>query len=280
MVTVAVPYHLDERLAAFDAGVPVDLEVVVELPAGDAWHRMSALYEQVAQVVASYSDRVPVVISGDCTTSLGVLAGLQRGGHEVGVVWFDAHADFHTEDTTTSGYLGGLPLALAAGVGTLRLPAALGLHPVARAGSSSSTRATPTRLSRSCSAVPRSGAPASGTSTRTSCPTARCMCTSMSMSATPRPYLTCSIPCLPAARRRSWWQRSSASSRRARSLPWVSRLPGTTTALPCPPTTTCCNAWCGLAPGEHRLQQSNHLVDQGSPFRHSDLARGRRRHSS
>jgi len=130
MVTVAVPYHLDERLAAFDAGVPVDLEVVVELPAGDAWHRMSALYEQVAQVVASYSDRVPVVISGDCTTSLGVLAGLQRGGHEVGVVWFDAHADFHTEDTTTSGYLGGLPLALAAGVGTLRLPAALGLHPV------------------------------------------------------------------------------------------------------------------------------------------------------
>ncbi len=45
-------------------------------------------------------------------------------------MWFDAHADFHTQDTTTSGYLGGLPLALAAGVGTLTLPAALGLHPV------------------------------------------------------------------------------------------------------------------------------------------------------
>lgn len=131
MVTVAVPYHLDERLAAFELGVPVDHEVMVELPAGDAWHRMSVLYEQVAQVVASYRDRVPVVASGDCTTSLGVLAGLQRGGQEVGIVWFDAHADFHTEDTTTSGYLGGLPLALAAGVGTLTLPAALGLHAVA-----------------------------------------------------------------------------------------------------------------------------------------------------
>jgi len=92
---------------------------------------MSALYEQVAQVVASCSNRVPVVISGDCTTSIGVLAGLQRGGHEVGIVWFDAHADLHTEDMTTSGYLGGLPLALAAGVGMLRLPAALGLNPVA-----------------------------------------------------------------------------------------------------------------------------------------------------
>jgi len=131
MVTLAVPYHLDERLAAFDVGMPVDHEVTVELPAGDTWHRMSALYEQVAQVVASYPDRVPVVVSGDCTTSLGVLAGLQRGGHEVGIVWFDAHADFHTQDTTTSGYLGGLPLALAAGVGTLTLPAALGLHSVA-----------------------------------------------------------------------------------------------------------------------------------------------------
>jgi len=130
MVTVAVPYHLDERLVAFDVGVPVDREVMVELPAGDAWHRMSALYEQVAQVVAGSPDQVPIVISGDCTTSLGVLAGLQRSGHDVGIVWFDAHADFHTQDTTTSGYLGGLPLALAAGVGTLTLPAALGLHPV------------------------------------------------------------------------------------------------------------------------------------------------------
>lgn len=130
MATVAVPYHLDERLTAFKVDVPVDQEVTVELPAADAWRRMSVLYEQVARVVLSYRDQVPVVVSGDCTTSLGVLAGLQRGGHEVGIVWFDAHADFHTEDTTTSGYLGGLPLALAAGVGTLTLPAALGLHRV------------------------------------------------------------------------------------------------------------------------------------------------------
>ncbi len=65
MVTAAVPYHLDRRLAAFDVGTPVDRDVVVELPAGDAWHRMSALYEQVAHVVASYPNRVPIVVSGD-----------------------------------------------------------------------------------------------------------------------------------------------------------------------------------------------------------------------
>lgn len=48
----------------------------------------------------------------------------------MGVVWFDAYADFHTEETTTSGYLGGMPLALAVGIGTLTLPTALGLRPV------------------------------------------------------------------------------------------------------------------------------------------------------
>lgn len=53
-----------------------------------------------------------------------------RAGHDLGVVWFDAHADFHTEATTTSGYLGGMPLALAAGVGTPTLPDLLGLRPV------------------------------------------------------------------------------------------------------------------------------------------------------
>ena len=124
-----MPYHLDERLADFTVGVPVDHEVVVDLPEAGPWARMAALYEQVAAVVSEQAEP-PLVFSGDCTTSLGVLAGLQRAGHEVGIVWFDAHADFHTEATSTSGYLGGMPLALAAGVGTLTLPDALGLRPV------------------------------------------------------------------------------------------------------------------------------------------------------
>ncbi len=129
MANVAVPYHLDERLDPFDIGVPVDHEITAHLPEGTPWQRMAVLYEQVAQTVSGL-DSPPLVVSGDCTTSLGVLAGLQRSGHNVGIVWFDAHADFHTEDTTTSGYLGGMPLALAVGVGLPTLPAALGLRPV------------------------------------------------------------------------------------------------------------------------------------------------------
>jgi len=131
MATLAVPYHLDEHLDPFTVGVPVDHEITAPLPPGDPWSRMAVLYEAVASVV-SRQESPALVVSGDCTTSLGVLAGLRRSGHDVGVVWLDAHADFHTEATTTSGYLGGMPLALAAGIGTLTLPAALGLNPVSQ----------------------------------------------------------------------------------------------------------------------------------------------------
>lgn len=129
MLTIAVPYHLDERLPALTGAFPLDVEIAPDLPPGTPWQRMAVLYEQVAGQVAG-APAPALVVSGDCTTSLGVLAGLQRAGRDPGVVWFDAHADFHTEDTTSSGYLGGMPLALAAGIGTLTLPDALGMRPV------------------------------------------------------------------------------------------------------------------------------------------------------
>jgi len=127
MRLLRVPYHLDDRLDPFDPGVPADAEITADLPPGDPWARMAVLYERVAGAVRSGP---AVVASGDCTTALGVLAGLQRAGRDPSIVWLDGHADFHTVDTTTSGYLGGFPLALAVGRGDLALPAALGLRPV------------------------------------------------------------------------------------------------------------------------------------------------------
>ena len=129
MLTVSVPYHLDERVPGFAPG-PVDVTVTEDLPPGDPWERMAVLYESVATAVAGAAGAPVLVLSSDCTTSLGVLAGLQRAGHDPAVVWLDAHANFHTEATTSSGYLGGMPLALAVGVGTLTLPRLLRLRPV------------------------------------------------------------------------------------------------------------------------------------------------------
>ena len=58
----------------------------------------------------------PVSVAGDCVSSLGMLAGLQRAGRSPDrVVWLDAHGDFHTWSTTTTQYIGGMPLAMFVG---------------------------------------------------------------------------------------------------------------------------------------------------------------------
>ena len=45
----------------------------------------------------------------------GRLAGLQRAGHDPSIVWFDAHGDIHTIASSTSQYLGGMPLRMIIG---------------------------------------------------------------------------------------------------------------------------------------------------------------------
>jgi len=99
---------------------------------GEPWTDLIDLYRPLRDAVtrAAECQRTVVVVSGDCVASLAVLAGIQHTGVQPALVWFDAHGDFHTEETTTSGYLGGLPLAKAVGRGDRTLPDGLGLHPV------------------------------------------------------------------------------------------------------------------------------------------------------
>jgi arginase len=59
-----------------------------------------------------------------------VLAGLQRAGIEAGVVWFDAHGDVQTMETSTSGYLGGMPVRVMVGYRPELVADAIGLHPI------------------------------------------------------------------------------------------------------------------------------------------------------
>lgn len=131
MSVLSVPYHLD----GFEPPLHPELVLAPELPDGGPWDRMAALYELVAQhvAVARAAGRVPVVQSGDCTTSLGIVAGLQRAGTDPVLVWFDAHGDLQTPQTSTSGYLGGMPLRQLIGDADRTVPDALGLRPVAEA---------------------------------------------------------------------------------------------------------------------------------------------------
>lgn len=69
------------------------------------------LAERVGQLVQQ--QQFPLILAGDCNSCLGTLAGL--AGCEVGLIWFDAHGDFNTPETTLSGFFDGMALAIATG---------------------------------------------------------------------------------------------------------------------------------------------------------------------
>jgi arginase len=73
---------------------------------------------------------IPVSISGDCCTSMAVLAALQQNGHAPLLLWLDAHGDFNTAEITTSGFLGGMPLAMISGRGDQQFVNSVGLSPL------------------------------------------------------------------------------------------------------------------------------------------------------
>ncbi len=74
----------------------------------------------LAEAAFAASDgAMPIFLGGDHSLSAGTLAGVARrakaGGRPLFVLWLDAHADFHTLDSTTSGNLHGSPVAYAVG---------------------------------------------------------------------------------------------------------------------------------------------------------------------
>lgn len=58
-----------------------------------------------------------LVIGGDHSLAIGTLAGLSDSCNRLGILWIDAHADFNTPESSPSGNLHGMPLAVACGKG-------------------------------------------------------------------------------------------------------------------------------------------------------------------
>jgi arginase len=83
----------------------------------------------VAVRAAREARRFPLVLGGNCNSSVGVLSGLTPARRAV--FWFDAHGDLNTPDTTASGFLDGTGLATALGHCWHRLAAGIpGFQPV------------------------------------------------------------------------------------------------------------------------------------------------------
>lgn len=97
--------------------------------------RMGILGQALADEIAAVREagHLPIAIVGDCTFSMGVLAGLQRDIPALTLVWYDAHGDFNTPETTPSGFIGGMPLAMLCGRGeqTIRIGAGAQIQPEA-----------------------------------------------------------------------------------------------------------------------------------------------------
>ncbi len=70
----------------------------------------------------------PVSVAGDCCTTIGFLAGMQKAGIDPTLIWFDAHGDFNTWETSPSGFLGGMPLAMLVGRGEQQLVDGVGME--------------------------------------------------------------------------------------------------------------------------------------------------------
>ena len=107
---------LEQSLRA--AGYPVR-RASVRLP--DAfhteWRALSVIHEQIAALVLQTraSGERALILSGNCApAALGVL-GAAESRIDTAVLWLDAHADFNTPETSPSGFLDGMALAIALG---------------------------------------------------------------------------------------------------------------------------------------------------------------------
>jgi arginase len=133
---IALPYH--DGLAGVDRGRgptrllavaeasgvlaalegPASVEIVDPVDAADPEAaRVFELSRRLARRVrtAVADGAFPVVLAGDCNSCLGTVAGCGTRG--MGVVWFDAHADFDSPEDSRSGSLDGMGLAMLTGRG-------------------------------------------------------------------------------------------------------------------------------------------------------------------
>lgn len=86
-----------------------------------------ALAKQVSNIMGD--ERFPVVLGGDHSIAIGTIAGIAKHKKNTGVIWFDAHGDLNTPETTPSGNIHGMPLAVSLGIGHPDLVHILGYAP-------------------------------------------------------------------------------------------------------------------------------------------------------
>ena len=71
------------------------------------------LYQNVRKIIQQ--GKIPLTIGGDHSIAIGSALGAIQEYKKMGIIWFDSHGDFNTLDTTATGNIHGLPLAVVTG---------------------------------------------------------------------------------------------------------------------------------------------------------------------
>jgi arginase len=90
------------------------------------WNRFGLASGHLAEQAAeNYRNQLlNIGLYNNCSSLMGMLGGLRHGTEtpqRVGLVWIDAHGDYNTPETTLSGMLGGMPVAIATGDALTRM---------------------------------------------------------------------------------------------------------------------------------------------------------------
>ena len=100
----------------------------------EIYHVCNRLRMRVARILEAGA--IPVVLGGDHSIAIGTVAGIaehhRARGEEIGLIWVDAHADMNTPESSPTGNVHGMPLAVLLGMGHERLVEMGGFAPKVR----------------------------------------------------------------------------------------------------------------------------------------------------
>ena len=78
-------------------------------------HLNRLILEEVQTTVKS--SNIPLVLMGDDSSTIGAVYGVLKNNPDIGIIWFDTHADINTPETSPSGCFYGMGLAHILGFG-------------------------------------------------------------------------------------------------------------------------------------------------------------------
>ncbi|HAY33997.1 MAG TPA: arginase [Bacteroidetes bacterium] len=127
--------HLSEKLEALGYKVldqgDISIQIIEKQKVGNTKLKYLKEILKTNEVLAKRVNKIldnnnfPLILGGDHSMAIGTIAGIanhcKKNNKRLGVIWIDAHADMNTPETTPSGNIHGMPLAIALGLGDERL---------------------------------------------------------------------------------------------------------------------------------------------------------------